>query len=267
MTASVPQLPFALERPLAFFDLETTGVSVQTDRIVEIAVVKLLPKGGVKELTYRVNPEMPIPKEASAVHGIYDADVALEPTFAQLLPRLLDFLRDCDLSGFNVRRFDLPMLLEECRRCGMELDMEGRHVVDALTIFHMKEPRDLTAAYRFYCGKEHTGAHGALADVLATAEVFAAQLTRYEDLPRDIAELETVIHPRDPGWIDDEGKFIWQNGAAVISFGKHKGKTLEQLVRSHRDYLEWIVSGSFPESAKNVIREALSGRYPAAPNV
>ncbi|MCZ7557287.1 MAG: 3'-5' exonuclease [Bacteroidia bacterium] len=265
MNASIPQLPFPLERPLAFFDLETTGVSIQTDRIVEIAVVKLLPKGGMKELTYRVNPEMPIPKEATAVHGISDADVALEPTFAQLATRLQDFLRDCDLSGFNVRRFDLPMLQEEFKRCGMEWDMDGRHVVDSLTIFHLKEPRDLTAAYRFYCAKEHTGAHGALADVLATAEVFAAQLLRYEDLPRNIAELETVIHPRDPSWIDDEGKFIWQNGASVISFGKHKGKTLQQLVSAHRDYLEWIISGNFPETAKKVIREALSGRYPTAP--
>lgn len=265
MTNPTIQFPIQLSRPLAFFDLETTGVSVQTDRVVEIAVVKLLPRGGTKEFSHRVNPEMPIPAEATAVHGIGDADVVLEPTFAQLAPRLMDFLRDCDLSGFNVRRFDLPLLLEEFRRCGMELDMSERHVVDALTIFHMKEPRDLSAALRFYCGREHTGAHGALADVLATADVFAAQLARYEDLPRDIAELEKVIHPRDPSWVDDDGKFVWQGGEAVISFGKHKGKSLQTLLRAHRDYLEWILAGNFPESAKHIIREALSERYPAPP--
>ncbi len=265
MTLSAPSLPFQLDKPLAFFDLETTGVSVQSDRIVEIAVVKFLPRGGTKEFSHKVNPEMSIPAEATAVHGITDADVALEPTFAQLALRLMEFLRDCDLSGFNLRRFDLPMLMEEFKRVGMELDMNGRHVIDALTIFHTKEPRDLTAALRFYCGKEHEGAHGALADVHATAEVFAAQLVRYQDLPKDIAQLEAFIHPKDPSWVDDEGKFIWQKGEAVISFGKHRGKSLNILLQSHRDYLEWVLSGSFPESAKFIIREALHGRFPSPP--
>ena len=265
MTDTSTSLPLQLDRPLAFLDLETTGISVQNDRIVEIAVVKFLPRGGVKELSQRINPEMHIPEEASAVHGITDADVALEPTFARIAPRLLDFLADCDLSGFNIRRFDLPMLQEEFRRSGRELSMSGRHVVDALTIYHMKEPRDLSAALRFYCGKEHSGAHGALADVFATAEVFAAQLARYDDLPRDMAALESAVHPRDPSWIDDDGKFIWENGKAVISFGKHRGTPLDALLQHHRDYLEWMLTGNFPDSAKAVIREALAGRLPAPP--
>ncbi len=262
---TVGNLPLALERPLVFFDLETTGVNVGSDRIVEIAAVKFLPRGGSKEFHHRVNPEMPIPADATRVHGITDADVALEPTFRQLAPRLLDFIGDADLSGFNVRRFDLPMLLEEFRRVDVPFDVEGRHVVDVLTIYHMREPRDLSAALRFYCDREHSGAHGALADVLATAEVFAAQLDRYADLPRELSTLERVVHPRNPSWVDDDGKFIWQDGEAVISFGKHRGTSLRTLVRKQREYLDWMMMGNFPASAKAVIREALHGRFPEAP--
>jgi len=256
---------FVLTRPLVFFDLETTGISVQQDRIVEIAAVKLLPRASMKEFVTRVNPEIPIPVAATEVHGISDADVALAPTFRQIADKLLKFLEGCDISGFNVRRYDLPMLIQEFSRCDRVLEMSGRHVVDVQTIYHLKEARDLSAALRFYCDREHDGAHGALADVRATIDVFNAQLLRYDDLPRKIAELEKAIHPRDPDWIDDEGRFVWQNGVPVIAIGKHRGMSLHKLISEQRNYLEWMLGGNFSESTKKLIREALAGNFPSPP--
>jgi DNA polymerase-3 subunit epsilon len=251
-----------LQRPLIIFDLETTGVQVHTDRIIEIAALKLLPGGSTRQLSHRVNPEVPIPPESTAVHGITDADVALEPTFRHLAPKLIEFFVDCDLAGFNVRRFDLPLLVNEFERAGETLPETDVHVIDVQTIFHMKEPRDLSAALRFYCGREHTGAHGALADVLATAEVFEAQLDRYPDLPHDIIELERVVHPKDPAWLDDEGKFVWEGNNVIITFGKHRGTSLRDLVQRDRNYLEWILSGNFSMSVQSLVRDALEGTFP-----
>ena len=266
MTSPSAHHVLPLKKPLAFFDLETTGVNPRHDRIVEIAVLKYLPRSGSRSFEHRINPEIPIPAEAAAVHGITDADVALEPTFAQIAPRLIEFLDDCDLSGFNVRRFDLPLLQEEFRRCGLELDMQGRRVIDVQTIFHLREPRDLSAALRFYCGREHIGAHGAMADVRATADILEAQLQRYDDLPRDIAALEAAVHPRDPSWVDEEGKLVWDGNNVIISFGKHRGTSLKQIIERERDYIQWILEGSFPESTKAVIRDALNGVYPQRPH-
>ncbi|MCB2204726.1 3'-5' exonuclease [bacterium] len=254
-----------LSRPLAFFDLETTGVNIRSDRIVEIAVLKYLPNGTVRELTSRINPEIPIPPDATAVHGITDADVALQPTFTQFADTLLAFLDGCDLSGFNVRRFDLPLLQLELQRCQRTLPMEGRHVIDVQTIFHRKEPRDLSAALRFYCKREHEGAHGALADAQATADILAAQLQHYEDLPSDIAALEEVVHPKDPSWVDAEGKLVWEGNNVIIAFGKYRGTSLQQLINRDRDYLHWILDGGFHESTKSVIRKALEGSLPEGP--
>jgi DNA polymerase III subunit epsilon len=254
-----------LTRPLAVLDLETTGTAVLTDRIVEIAILKLLPNGESTSLRYRVNPEMPIPPSATAVHGITDADVALEPTFKRLAVRIRDYLKDCDLAGYNIRRFDMPLLRKEFERTGSPLPDEGMHVIDAQTIFHMREPRDLSAALRYYCDKEHTGAHGALADVEATAEVLIAQLERYDDLPKDIPTLESVVHPRDPSWVDDDGKIVWEGGQAVLSFGKHKGRDIRELIRAESGYIDWIIGGEFPESTKRVLREAQRGLYPSKP--
>ena len=255
-----------LQRPLAIIDLETTGVSVMTDRIVEIAILKLLPNGDSKSFTNRVNPEMPIPPSATAVHGIFDADVALEPSFKQLAPRVREFLKGCDIGGYNVRRFDLPLLKKEFERIGSPLEDADAHVIDMQTIFHTREPRDLSAALRYYCDKEHTGAHGALADVEATAEIFMAQLDRYDDLPKDIPALELVVHPRDPSWVDDDGKIVWEGDEIVLTFGKHKGKSLRELVRNETRYLDWVIGGEFPESTKRVIREAQRGIYPRKPD-
>lgn len=246
-----------LTRPLAFIDLETTGIAPATDRIVEIAILKLLPSGASKRFSSRVNPGTPIPSAATAVHGITDADVALEPTFKQLAPRILELLAGCDLSGYNVRRYDLPLLRREFERAGFPLDVRDVHVVDVQTIFHMKEPRDLTAAYRYYCGKEHAGAHGALADVEATAEILRAQLDRYPDLPRDIGELETTLHAKDPVWVDDEGKLVRVGDAVVMMFGKYRGKSLGDIAQADRGYLEWILSSDFPDAVKRAVAGAL----------
>src|SRR5688572_1545605 len=173
------QLPFALERPLAFFDLETTGLNPRTDRIVELAVLRIAPDGDLVERVRRFNPGIPIPAEASKVHGITDEDVAAEPPFSARAKSLLELLEPCDLAGFNIRRFDLPMLLAEFKRAGLEMDLKERRVVDIQAIYHREERRDLTAAARFYLGREHPEAHSALSDIRTSAAVLSAQLTRY----------------------------------------------------------------------------------------
>lgn len=251
-----------LTRPLVFFDLETTGTNVFTDRIIEIALVKLHPDGRKATLVHRLFPEMRIPPEVTAIHGITDADVALEPTFKHIAPRLIDFLRGCDISGYNVRRFDLPMLKAEFERAGHPFDASHVRVVDVQRIYHMKEPRDLSAAYRFYCDKPLVAAHSALADAEATAEIFAAQYERYDELPADIEELEAMLHPRNPNWVDDEGKFVWDGDAAVFNFGKYRGKSLQYAVQEEPSYLLWISEGNFPPDARDIARKALSGEYP-----
>ena len=252
-----------LSRPLAFFDLETTGTSVMNDRIVEIAIIKLMPGGKAKSFHSRVNPEMLIPAASTAVHGISDEDVVFEPTFRALAPTVRELLHGCDFSGYNVRRFDIPLLVREFDRAGILFDIEAAHTVDVQTIFHTREPRDLTAAYRYYCGKEHTGAHGAMADVQATIEVFEAQLHRYDDLPVTIPELEAEIHPKDPSWIDSDGKIVWDDDRAVLTFGKYRGSELRDVLRKDPRYLEWVIKENFPESLKKILREALAGRLPA----
>lgn len=260
--SAITQHDLTLSRPLAFFDLETTGINTQSDRIIEIAVVKCLPKGSIKDFHHLLNPEIPIPPSSTDVHGITDADVALAPTFAQIASRLVAFLDGCDLSGFNVRRFDLPLLLQEFHRCGMSFDTEGRRVVDVQTIFHMREPRDLSAALRFYCDREHSGAHGAMADVAATLDVFRAQLQRYPDLPQDIDALEATVHPKDPTWVDDDGRIVWEGDTVVLSFGKYRGSALQTVIKNDRNYIQWILDGSFPEATKSVIRNMMRGVTP-----
>ncbi len=255
----------ALERPLAVIDLETTGVSVMHDRIIEIAIHLLLPGGDTRSYEQRVNPEMPIPAASTAVHGISDADVALEPTFRALAPKLREMLADCDLAGYNIRRFDLPLLVREFERADLPLALEGVHVVDVQTIFHQREPRDLSAALRYYCGREHEGAHGALADVRATADILQAQLERYDDLPRDIATLEAIVHPRNPNWVDDDGKLVWENGEAVFTFGKLRGQTLRHAVDTDARYVDWMINGDFPTSLKAILGNARRGFFPRNP--
>jgi len=248
-----------LSRPLAFFDLETTGTDPMRDKIVEIALVRLDPSGGREATTRRINPGRPIPAEATAVHGITDEDVSGAPTFSEVARGLLDVLKDADLAGFNVRRFDVPLLDREFRDCGLALALLTRRIVDVMTIFHKKEPRDLTAAVRFFLDRDHAGAHGAEADVRASIEVLEAQLARYSDLPRTIDALDTYCYPIPAGAVDRGGKFVLRDGEVVFAFGRQKGRALREVARAQRDYLEWILKQDFPEDARALVQEALRG--------
>lgn len=255
-----------LERPLVAFDLETTGLDVERDRIVELSFVKLLPDGGRETRTRRIHPTIPIPAEATAVHGIGDADVADCPKFAQVANSLHGWLADCDLAGFNIEKFDLRLLAAEFKRVQLEFPLAGTRFIDAFRIYAQREPRDLSAAVRYYCGRELVGAHGAEADTLATVDVLLAQLERYPDLPLDVQGLHDVCHPRDPRWVDDTGKLQWRpDGEVVVTFGKHRGRTLRELVAAEADYLRWMLGGDFPLQVKEILGAALRGQHPQQP--
>lgn len=248
-----------LKNPIVFLDLETTGVDVANDRIIEISLVKVCPGSENPEVkTRRIKPlddrgeVMHIPEEATAVHGITDADVADAPTFRQIAKSLAEYLKGCDLGGFNSNRFDIPMLAEEFLRAGVDIDLKRHKFVDVQTIFHKKEQRTLSAAYMFYCGKELEGAHSAEADTLATYEVLKAQLERYEDLPNDIAGLaEYSQHARTA---DFAGRIIYDDqDREIFSFGKHKGRLVEEVFRKEPSYYDWMMNGDFPLYTKQVI--------------
>ena len=239
-----------LQRPIVFFDLETTGVQITRDRIVEISILKISPDGERETKTRRINPEMPIPAEASAVHGITDADVADCPTFAQVARSLYTWLEGCDIAGFNSNRFDVPMLVEEFLRAGVAVDFDDRHFVDVQTIFHKMERRTLEAAYKFYCGKTLENAHSAEADTLATFEVLEAQLDRYpEDLKNDIPALaEFSTHGRR---VDFAGSLAYNDkDEIVINFGKYKGVPVTEVFRKDSGYYNWVMGAQFPLETK-----------------
>jgi DNA polymerase-3 subunit epsilon len=246
-----------LQRPLVVFDLETTGTDPMRDKIVEIALLRVEPDGGRKTVAHRINPERPIPADATAIHGIRDEDVRSAPVFRHLAREILDVLRDADLAGFNVRRFDVPLLDREFRDCGLDLALSGRRIVDAMTIFHKKEPRDLSAAVRFFLGRDHAGAHGAEADVAASFEVLESQLARYPDLPRTVEALDAYCFPVPQGAVDRGGKFVLREGEVIFAFGRQKGRALREVARAQRDYLEWILKQDFPEDARMLVEEAL----------
>lgn len=251
-----------LERPLVVLDLETTGKRVQADRIVEISTIKLLPDGTTHTRTRRLNPGVTIPPEATAVHGITDADVADEKSFIQVARSLVTYLEGCDLCGFNLWKFDLKMLVAEFKRAGVLFSTEGRHILDPMRIFHRREPRDLTAALRFYCGKEHDGAHGAEADVLAALLVLDGKAERYEDLPRSVPELHREMGY--PDIVDPDGKFVRrEDGVIVFAFSDHAGKPLDEVARMDPGFLEWMLKKDFSNEAKAVVREALESKEPS----
>lgn len=247
-----------LTRPLVFFDLETTGADPSTARIVQVACVKRRPDGTSTEWQSLVNPGCPIPPEATEIHGITDDMVKDAPLFSWHAPGLFRALDGCDLGGFNVRRYDIPLLQAEFARVGVEFSTAGRAIVDAMALFHAKEKRDLSAAVKFYCGREMEGAHDAMADVRATIDVLQAQLSRYDDLPGDVAGLHAV---GAGDAVDLEGKFAWKDGEAVITFGKHKGKTLRWLA-AEGGFLRWMLGADFGVEVKALAREALAGRFP-----
>ena len=239
-----------LTRPLVFFDLETTGTNITHDRIVEISIVKLMPDGTVVERSRRLNPEMPIPAEATAVHHITDDDVAGEPTFRQVAASLSKLLQGCDIAGFNSNRFDIPLLDQEFHRAGVDFDLNGVRFVDVQTIYHKKEPRTLVAAYRYYCGKELEEAHSALAETRAKMEVLMEKLDVYDDLPVELDGLSEFANPNRN--VDLLGRLIYDdNKREVINFGKYKGRLAEEVLASDPGYYNWIMQGDFAQNTKN----------------
>jgi DNA polymerase-3 subunit epsilon len=250
-----------LKNPIIFFDLETTGVDVVNDRIVEISLVKVSPDSDTPEVrTRRIRPvddkgqTMHIPEEATAVHGITDADVADAPAFRQIAKSLAEYIKGCDLGGFNSNRFDVPMLAEEFLRAGVDIDLKKRKFVDVQTIFHKKEERTLSAAYRFYCGKELEDAHSASADTMATYEVLCSQLDKYNDLENSVDFLSEFSSRGKSA--DFAGRIgIDENGVEVFSFGKYKGQSVEAIFRKEPSYYDWIMNGDFPNYTKKIFTE------------
>lgn len=251
-----------LQRPLVFFDTETTGTDPAIDRVVEISMIRVSSGGVEPPRTWRLNPGVRIPVEASEIHGITNHDVADKPTFAQIADELLAFLRGCDLAGFNIGRFDVRVLQNEFSRVGRGFEMSGVKVIDAQVIYHQKEPRNLTAAMRFYCDKELKDAHGAEADTIATLEVFAGQLGRYGELSLNVDSLHDVSNITSAGYVDNARRFIWRDNEPVFNFGRLKGKSLRWAASepTERAYMRSIVQGSFDEDTKAIVRDALAGR-------
>ena len=243
-----------LKRPIVFFDLETTGVDTAKDRIVEISMVKVMPDGEEIIKTRRINPQMHIPEDATAVHGITDEDVKDAPTFAQIAKSLSQFIEGCDFGGFNSNRFDLPMLVEEFLRAGIDVDFKKRKFIDVQNIFHKMEQRTLVAAYKFYCDKELDGAHSAEADTKATYEVLKAQLDRYPELQNDVAALAEFSTRGETA--DYAGRIIYnEKGEEVFNFGKYKGMSVSEVFRKEPSYYAWMMNGDFPLYTKKVITE------------
>lgn len=240
-----------LTRPIACVDLETTGVSITQDRIVEISIIKIHPDGRKEVKTRRINPQIPIPAEATAVHGISDADVANEPTFKELANGIKQFLENCDLCGFNSNKFDFPILTEEFLRAGLEVNFRNRHLVDVQQIFFKKEPRNLSAAYQFYCGKEMQNAHSAEADALATLEILFGQIEKYSDLENNVEFLGNFSKGED--FLDYSRRIKLVNNLAVFNFGKYKDKVVSDVLRQEPQYYDWMMKGDFALDTKNVV--------------
>lgn len=245
-------MPIELKKPLVIFDLETTGINVSKDRIIDIYLIKAYPDGKEENLYKRLNPSVPIPNETSEIHGIYDRDVVGCPTFAEVASELNVFIGDADFAGFNSNRFDFPLLVEEFYRTGIDFDTVKRKFVDAQRIFHVKEPRNLAAAYRFYCDETLENAHSAEADTKATWEIIKAQVDKYSDLPSTVDALHSFSGQND--LVDLAGR-IRRNkqGEPAFAFGKHKGKTVGQVFKQEPSYFEWMMKGDFPENTKRVI--------------
>lgn len=263
-----------LKKPLVFFDLETTGVDVATDRIVELALVKVMPDGSVQtkpdkasgEKRLLINPGIPIPVETSIIHGVYDEDVKDARTFADIAPKLFKYLHGCDLGGFNSNRFDIPLLAEEFLRAGIDFGVEDRNLIDAQVIFHLMEQRTLSAGYKFYCNKTLDGAHEALPDTLATFEIFKAQIERYDGV--EYTDKKGVANSPIINDMEAIGKFCQRNnnadlmgrlvyndaGEVTFNFGKNKGKTVKEILEKEPGYYGWMMQGSFPLYTKKVLK-------------
>lgn len=256
-----------LDRDLAEFDVETTGTNPEIDRIVEIAVRRHYANGGpMLGRTFRINPGMSIPVEASAVHHITDADVVDCPRFGEYADDVAALLGHADLVAYN-GRFDARMVDAEFKRLNLPSPLVGARLIDPFRIFCQKHPRDLSAAVATFCGDRHHDAHSAMGDVEATGRVLEAQLALYPDLPRTVAELVAYCEQRDPSWVDREGKLAWRDGVACINFGKFQGVPLQHVARTDNGFLRWMLAKDFPEDTKTIVRNALAGRYPSRPPV
>ncbi|MFN3556859.1 MAG: exonuclease domain-containing protein [Bacteroidales bacterium] len=256
-----------LKRPIAFFDIESTGTNVVKDRIVEICFYRVMPDGTTETRLRRINPTIPIPPEVTAIHGISNEDVTNEPTFKQIARSLNDWLKDCDLAGYNSNKFDVPMLIEEFLRCDIDFNLKNRNLVDVQNIFHKMEPRTLKAAYKFYCGKELVDAHTAEADTKATYEILISQIERYQDteytdqegnvskpIQNDMSALYSFSYNHRNA--DLVGHIVFNaHGKETFNFGKHKGKTVEEVFEKESQYYDWMMNADFPLSTKNVIRD------------
>ena len=254
-----------LTRPLVCVDLEATGVWPGQDRIVQIAVASIAPDGTVSTWSSLVNPEQPIPPVTTAIHGISDAMVADAPTFAQLAGTIGERLAGCDLAGYNVERFDRRMLAAEFRRAGLDDPTVGARVIDAYTIFIRQEPRRLDDALRFYGveeGQANRRPHDASSDVEATVAVLVAQLKTYPDVPKTVDALHDWLYPRDLNRIDADGKLMWREGVATVTFGAQAGTSLADLAATDRGFLEWVLRKDFSDEVKAIVRSALAGRFP-----
>jgi DNA polymerase III subunit epsilon len=242
-----------LTKPIAFIDLETTGVNLGTDRIIEIAVVKILTDGTKSVKRKLINPEIPIPKAASDIHGITNEMVKDAPTFKQVAHELKQMLDGCDFAGYNSNRFDIPLLMEEFLRAQIDFDMRGRKLLDVQNIFHKMEPRTLSAAYKFYCDKSHDGAHSAEADAQATFEILEAQLKRYTELGNTVDSILKVIG--EDQIVDFARRFVMDNGIEVFNFGKFKGRPVAEVLKAEPQYYDWMMKGDFPQHTKQKLTE------------
>ena len=252
-----------LKRPLAFFDLEATGLNVASDRIVEISILKAMPDGSEEVKTLKINPIIPIPVETSLIHGIYDEDIKDAPKFKEVAKEIIDFLGDADLAGYNSNKFDIPMLMEEFLRVGINFDIDNRKFIDVQNIFHQMEQRTLKAAYKFYCGKNIINAHSAEEDIKATYEVLLSQIEKYTDkdyedrkgnvsqpVRNDVAALHDFTNLNKP--VDFAGRMVYdEDNQPLFNFGKHKGKTVFQVFDEEPSYYAWMMNGDFPLYTKN----------------
>ncbi|MEP7237539.1 MAG: 3'-5' exonuclease [Ferruginibacter sp.] len=246
-----------LTRPIAFIDLETTGVSLSSDRIVEIAIIKISPDGSRQVKRKLINPEMPIPKESGDIHGITDEMVKDAPTFKQSANEIKMFIENCDMGGYNSNRFDIPILMEEFLRAGMDVDLSTRKMIDVQHIFYTMEPRTLTAAYKFFCQKELVAAHSAEADVDATIEVLMAQLEKYTKLGNSVESILGVIG--EDKIVDYARRFCFNDkGVEIFNFGKHKGRAVTDVLKAEPQYYDWMMRGDFPLHTKQKLTEILN---------
>ena len=250
-----------LDRPLIIFDLETTGLILSMDRIIELAFIKIMNDGRIVKDDFCFNPDMEISEESIAIHGITNEKVKDMPLFREKAQAIWELFNNCYYGGFNVADFDLPLLKREFLRAGLDFSHSKDDIIDSKQIYHYMEPRTLSAAYKFYCGKEHKDAHNALADVEATAEILVHQLIRYKEV-RDLNFLKSLNQVDSNKWVDNERKFYWRNGQAHFSFSKYKDRPLSEIVKVDTGFLTWILSADFSDETKMIVKNALDGKLP-----